>query len=700
MRAAPLGTLRYALLLIAVSGCLALQACGARQDMQTLPQSSHAGFGGALPGLPKDAAPGQAPRGTSAYTFGEADLYGAQGATMVGNQLHLDAAGLSYAILGVDTGGQVPASVRLSGSMTGIYTGVSDYSNGVWRWVDGPRAAPGTLSLPASGTLSPGGSIYIALVCPGGASADISVSLALDMPGSTWNLLVWIAGDNDLAPDAVDNLNAMESIGSSDELCVLAGYDIDPTAAPGVSGIDQVRFIKVVHDTRAGVIVTDGDPANVSFARAGYNSADPAKLAEFLDWAQQNFPCDHQALVLWDHGDGWLPGWKGASAAAGRLPRRPSGILGDFSDGDYDLTDNAAVAAVLAGRQLDLLCFDACNMAHVEALYDFRNAATWLCATEVLFPASGYPYAQIIPAWRAALPVNAQALAQIFVDQTYDFYNGNEYVCQAAIRANALGPLAAALQAAAADVTAKAGAEGDHVKAAIEASFQPESGDGEHDLQGFLLQLRMNTTDTALQDLLSNALVSFSACVDWYQQYGLPGSNGVAVYLPNTGFFNQEYQDMYAASAFNVATGWLDMLKATGVPAGSGEGMTIHWQSGDKIEIAWDDNAANIDIALYDPSGNFGGPWDSSALDYCMSFSPDNPSGGDTFEWARLKAGAPEGDYYIGVANNGYAGSPPAQFTVTVKLYNSADQLKQDLGVCTVDLFGYVDYAVLRNVPQ
>src|SRR5947207_1153513 len=82
-------------------------------------------------------------------------------------------------------------------------------------------------------------------------------------------------GDN-LDPEGVLNLNHMESVGSTTDVRVFAGYDIDPALVSGnVSGIDMVHFIKVVHDSNVDAINVGGDPANQSFPRAGYNSADP-----------------------------------------------------------------------------------------------------------------------------------------------------------------------------------------------------------------------------------------------------------------------------------------------------------------------------------------------------------------------------------------------------------------------------------------
>src|SRR5690606_36328716 len=145
--------------------------------------------------------------------------------------------------------------------------------------------------------------------------------------------------------------------------------------------------------------------------RAGYNNANPAKVVEFVEWAEENFPADNTMLVLWDHGNGWHVGGEGADrggaslhdgsveqqAGLRRAPfngsrfhvrslgplthekngRSGSGVLGDDSDGEWQLTSNEAIINALGERRFDILAFDACNMAHSECLYEYAEIADW-----------------------------------------------------------------------------------------------------------------------------------------------------------------------------------------------------------------------------------------------------------------------------------------------------------------------------------
>jgi hypothetical protein len=51
-----------------------------------------------------------------------------------------------------------------------------------------------------------------------------------------------------------------------------------------------------------------------------------------------------------------------------------------------------------------------------------------------------------------------------------------------------------------------------------------------------------------------------------FRSFDQEGANGIAVYLPSTAFFTEDYREEYATLEFNEDTGWLSMLEATGVP--------------------------------------------------------------------------------------------------------------------------------------
>ena len=526
-------------------------------------------------------------------------------------------------------------------------------------------------------------------------------------PGGTWNFMVWIAGDNNLAQAGVDDINEMEAVGSNENIRILVGYDIDPwwLWSP-VEGTDRVHFIKVVPDGDPFAINTAGDPANVIFPRAGYNSADPANVVEFLSWAETNFPADHQVLVLWDHGNGWRLGDDG-SRSRGRRDRsqrksaspgrQASGILGDDSDGSWFLTSNHVMAQAFAGRHFEMLLFDGCSMGHIEALYDYRGLADWYVGSEVLVPFDGYPYTEILAAWNAEYPIGGERVGQIAVDEVERQYSSEfDFINHSVFDPYSMLSLVSAMGDLAGVVTAKAEQESEAVKSAISAAFEPWGGDGERDLNGFLSAYRGNTSDPQIQSLIDNTLGALANTVVYFKEYEQPGTTGLAAYLPDVWWFDPELQQEYGQLAFAGATGWLEMLQATGVP-GSGGGSLVeaNWEPGDKLVIDWGDSLADCDLGILDPNFNWGAPYVPEDLFGVIEFSEDSMWSGLPEEWAILEPGAPKGDYILDIFYFSYDGFPAPTMDVSVKLYDSSGQLKADLGICTLTEWEDIDFARL-----
>lgn len=164
----------FALLLVLMVMAVA-SACGGHSGADSALNTPQPGFNNGdldgVPAMPRAETAGRVNKGTSSYTFVQPDLYASSEASMTGTQLTINdpgAGGVSYAILGVNTGGLYPPRMTINGTLGGLYVGVSDYTHGTWNWLGGVHSSPGAINLPPTGTLSGGGSIYIALVCPAG----------------------------------------------------------------------------------------------------------------------------------------------------------------------------------------------------------------------------------------------------------------------------------------------------------------------------------------------------------------------------------------------------------------------------------------------------------------------------------------------------------------------------------------------------
>ncbi len=146
-----------------------------------------------LPAPP--AGPTGAVRVVSDYSYQFTDEHASEGATWVGDHLQLGGTGLSYAILGSLAGGQQVRAVALDGTCSGLWLGVGDYDRKAWHWQAGPLNTAGTHNLPPLQMFNLSGEMYIALVCPEGASADVAITLLIDEPESGITLGPDLAGE-------------------------------------------------------------------------------------------------------------------------------------------------------------------------------------------------------------------------------------------------------------------------------------------------------------------------------------------------------------------------------------------------------------------------------------------------------------------------------------------------------------------------
>lgn len=202
-----------------------------------------------------------------------------------------------------------------------------------------------------------------------------------------WTFLVYIAGDNNLAKFADLDLKEMMQIGSNENVNIIAYTTIK---RPN----EDKKTIKyyVEKDNLVQIGQTDVK-----------DSGDVKTLTEALEWAHTEYPSEHFALVLWDHGSGPL----------NRKPSTIRGICFDDTTGNY-LTDRDCFAAFgwicdkfRNGKKIDVVACDACLMASLEVGYTFQPYADYYVASEDVIPGYGYQYTYALEQFERGAPAPA-----------------------------------------------------------------------------------------------------------------------------------------------------------------------------------------------------------------------------------------------------------------------------------------------------
>jgi hypothetical protein len=197
-----------------------------------------------------------------------------------------------------------------------------------------------------------------------------------DDPGAdsgSWTILTFSIADTDLEPYMMQDLDELGTSGGYDDLNLVALVDRSSDYGDDdVLGLDGWDGGKLLEITDGGATVLD-DLGDI-------NTGDPQVLADFISRGISDYPADHYALVISDHGASW------------------PGVGGDESS-DYDSLElwelNEAIAAGIQSAgidKLDLIGFDACLMATYEVASTLAPLADRLLASQELEPGHGWDY--------------------------------------------------------------------------------------------------------------------------------------------------------------------------------------------------------------------------------------------------------------------------------------------------------------------
>lgn len=208
----------------------------------------------------------------------------------------------------------------------------------------------------------------------GGASSqgidNDTVVLGSDGPApkKIWTFMSYSAADNNLLPQMLQDVNEMEAVGSTKNMNIIVQLDR--------GGDDCKRYY----------IKKDDDPDNITSPvlkdLGSTNMSDPDVLADFIKFSVSKFPAKHYALIIGDHGDAW------------------KGLAEDESHNGWmsvpDLQKALKKAEDETGKKIDVLGFDACQMASTEVAYEVKDRASFMVASQESEDVAGWSYTPLL----------------------------------------------------------------------------------------------------------------------------------------------------------------------------------------------------------------------------------------------------------------------------------------------------------------
>jgi hypothetical protein len=339
------------------------------------------------------------------------------------------------------------------------------------------------------------------------ASSDFHFNLTAkisDSPSDNWTIMIYLDGDNNLEQAAITDINELESIDfSSKAINVIALVDRAAGYDSSNGNWQNTRLYEITHDSDPSII-----SSNLLASWGEQNMGNGSTLVNFVNYTMSHYPANHTALVFWDHGGG-IDGvcWDDASnsdylsiSEIASSIRRAKGLL---EDKGFD-------------ADIDILGFDACLMASLEVVYEFKDLAKYMVASEEYEPGNGWPYHLIMNDLVAQPTMSPDHLATVIVERYAESYQGiNADITQSAIDLASVGSFISKFTSFVTDSqdifdsepvggdfngTQSLHNSRDHVQNYHSANFV--------DLYHFVSLVRSSTTDT---DLLSSADAILSA---------------------------------------------------------------------------------------------------------------------------------------------------------------------------------------------
>lgn len=364
---------------------------------------------------------------------------------------------------------------------------------------------------------------------------------------STWTFMVYLDGDNSLESAGLDDFLEMASVGSSKQVNIVV--QMDRTA-----GLYHTAAYGNWQDTRRFFISKNLTPAASPLQNLGeQNMGDPKVLEDFVEWAITNYPAEHYALSIWNHGGGWRMDREELAKKAEVVKSRGGyetsvsrAVCSDDTDGDILYMKEVQQALESAKNRLqerygvlvklDVVGFDACLMGMVEVAYALRDVTNYMVGSEMVEPGDGWPYNTIISDLVATPSMAARNLAGLIVTKYYNSYPSSSQITQAAVDIAALPQLTSKIDI----FTSKATSEWDKLKTARSSSRVYHVSDVPNsywgvDLWDYADRVYSQVVSAELKASaleLKNAIESFM--VNELHSSDMAGSHGIAIYFPET----------------------------------------------------------------------------------------------------------------------------------------------------------------------
>ncbi len=225
-----------------------------------------------------------------------------------------------------------------------------------------------------------------------------------------WTIMYYMAADNNLESDALNDVNILESFDFSQEnistICLLdrsVGHDESDNNWVGT------RLYEIKQDKNgenSTVISKQCESLSLSLSVENpikLNMSDGKNLEKFLKHCYENYPAKRYALILWGHSGGWKTMFvDDSSVATMPLVELQKSIKNSFSETSV--------------QKLDFICFDSAFSCNLETIWELKNLASYFFGNVDVGNIDGIDYNRIYSHYFSSLE-NSQSLTNSFLTQ-------------------------------------------------------------------------------------------------------------------------------------------------------------------------------------------------------------------------------------------------------------------------------------------
>ncbi|MCK4666129.1 lamin tail domain-containing protein, partial [Candidatus Dependentiae bacterium] len=382
--------------------------------------------------------------------------------------------------------------------------------------------------------------------------------------GKKWTIAVFMNGDNNLEGAAIEDFLEMSAVGSDANFDIvvqmdrIGGYD---------SSYDNWTTTKRFHITNGMTPTIANAVSDIGEANMG----DGNTLVAFAEWVKDNYPAQHYAFIIWDHGDGWRSifnkkGDDDIFKGASQDETNGWDYL-DFTSGTPGVRGELGLAfddiLTYYGAKLDILGFDVCLDQMWENNVEAQDAFDYFVASEMSEWFDGWAYTAFLNDIAVANGnMTGAEVAQSIVDAYAAGESGSSGDTQSSVDLSQIPALSTAIDEFAIELMYNKTAYGTEIASARSNCFELDNDTpyyNQIDLYDFCLKLESESVPQSLKDksiAVRNAVNA--AVLNYYNRLPSYDTFGIGIYYPRT---SGSYESDYDSTLIAATNNWDNFIK-------------------------------------------------------------------------------------------------------------------------------------------